>query len=365
MEYKNVLKIKKNDIEKYLQTNYNEELFNLFKIMDLSKHNKDVVCDYIIDNDTYVKSLIINKSLNEKHIKKIIKKYKSDSLDIIDLITIYQILPDNIIKKYYDLFNWFYICKFQHYMSISTIYYLRRKILWHVLCKYKPNITKKFIDKFYKYIIYDELSKNQKLSVDIILYAKDKLNWNILSLEYPIINNDILQKLNKYIIFDCLKKNPNVPIDILYTKDKNINSTDVIKINKTIDILYILKHKDRINFKILSMNKHLSTNIIELFKDKLNMEYVFSYNSNITLDFIKKFKNDEYFIHIFDNKNINKDVLIEIKSYLYEEMRNKELEKMLVNKNINYNNTTNYDNTTKYDTIDINKDRDIYTEILC
>jgi len=146
-------------------------------------------------------------------------KFKNIYSDVVDIDNInlseYQNLTINILEKYIDKWDWYYI---------SAI---------------NKNLTPEFIEKYKEYFDFVYLSQNPSITVELI-------------------ENNLNQDWSWYHIF----KNPNIPLE--YSTKKQSNNIDwrQVSLNSNITLDFIEKNIDFIHFNSLSGNIFLWDDII-------------------------------------------------------------------------------------------------------
>lgn len=167
----------------------------------------------------------------------------------------------------------------------------------------KKNVKKKIINKFFKYVITDDVLNSNLSKITYLRIDKQYINIQIKKCKYSIYD-----KLLKIII--NRKYGKNDVVHLIFSKEFDKNQLikkyilGLFRLNKvTIYEELDIKNNLKVNDKIY-MDKYIRDNKIDLCKLKILivLDHIKDYDEKKLLEYISKYK----FIDILKTKNINK-----------------------------------------------------------
>ena len=336
-------------VERYIPFNLIEKYLDKWNYWKLSK-NQNITEDFILKypNQNWNMCFLIknNKITDFNALSKfrniyedIIDKYPNKQWDWEWLIentdiNVENYIPFNLIEKYLDKWDYYYLSKNPNLTEKIILKYPNQN--WDIKYLIKNNkitdfnaltrfkyINKKIINKYldkswdWKWLIentnirvenYYHLSKNPNLTEEFILKYPYK-DWDI---EYLIKNNKITD-------FNALSKFKNITQDIIKKySDKSwdwkwlIENTN-IHVETYISLKLIEEYYYKLNYYILSENPNLTKEfILKHPSQNWNIEYLINNNKITDFNILSKFKNiTQYIINKYPDKPWDWEWLIE------------------------------------------------------
>lgn len=165
---------------------------------------------------------------------------------------IYNRLPEDFLRKYFDRFLIRDLCMFQKNLSENFIIDYADKLDWNLLCcnqKLKENILREFASK----LNFKNISSRQKLSESFISYFKDKLDWVLIS-KYQKLSEDFIERHSLLVNWENISRYQKLSEAFIEKFSDKLIWANVF-IYQKISKEFCLKHKNKMVEFILATNK--------------------------------------------------------------------------------------------------------------
>jgi len=277
---------------------------NLTYILKFQKLDNDIITNNkfinnVIDRN-FINDLCQYQSLTIQTLETIIhndlfnnQQYNDKLSNFWNIISRYQILNNDFIRKYDDKLNWSLISTYQN-IDLELITDYLDKIDWTNIplnissCSLINNNTIKIFDK---YPIWENIACLNDLSNDVLFHYFDKLS------EKSLINILSYRELNDVFISKIIEHYDHTDI------------WNAISMNQSLSSEFIDKYVDKLNWNELSENHNFDTN--QLMKFNLKIDYKkLSYNDNFNDNWISPLIKN-----IQSNNNVNNIDIKFLKKY--------------------------------------------------
>ena len=270
----------------------NIEHLNLDYILKYQKIDSDIISNnkfikHIIDRD-YVNTLVRYQTISFQTLDYLILNGYVDS-EFWNIISQYQILTNEYIRKYDDKLNWKLISTYQNIDLDLITDYLDKIDLNNIPLNISSSslINSNTITLFEKYPIWDNIACLNNLSNDTVFNSFEKLSHNsiINILSYRELDDKfimkIIEKFNDPEIWKLISMNQTVTTSFI---DKYIDKLDWKEFSENHNFSYcssVLKADANPETDKQSFPKH------ELSKYNMYIDYKYlSYNDNFTSDWL-------------------------------------------------------------------------------
>ena len=195
---------------------------------------------------------------------------------------------------------------------------------WNIISQYQV-LTKEYIRKYDDKLNWNLISTYQEIDLELITDYLDKIDWNKIPLNISsssIINNNTISLFEKYSIWDNIACLNNLSNDILFKYFTKLSYNSVINIlsYRELDETFILKiinHFDDADiWKLISTNQSLTIEFINKYAHKLDWKEL-SENHNFSADELFTYNKYIDYKQLSYNDNFNNewlDILVKTKN---------------------------------------------------
>jgi len=336
------------DFEKYLN---NDKFKDVIKLISNNKKLSDrLILNTIKENynsEEYWKYVIEKVSLSNEFILEniahinleyVLKYQKFDS----DFISNFKFI-NNVIER--DYVN--HLVRFQQ-LTVQTLEYLILNAyieseFWNIISQYQI-LPVDFIRKYDSKLDWKLISIHQNIDLELITDYLEKIDWSNIPLNissYLLINNNTIKLFDKYPIWENSAYLNNLSNDVLFEYFDNLSLNSINN---------ILSHRE--------LNEDFIKKIINKFDDDSVWQAISS-NQQLTEEFVDKYidKLKWYELsesHNFSNEELSKyNIYIDYKKLsLNDNFNDKWTDVLITNKKTNQNVANlNFDFLQKYDII--------------
>jgi len=269
---------------------------NLDYILKYQKIDSEIISNNkflqnIIDRD-HVNTLVRYQTISFQTLDYIILNGYVDT-DFWNIISQYQNLTNEYIRKYDDKLNWKLISTFQNIDLLLITDYLD-KIDWKNIplnISSSSIINNNTITIFENFPIWDNIACLNNLSNDILFKYFDKLSYNsiINILSYRDLNQTFIKKIIEHFNDESVWK--------------------LISMNQTLDFDFVKDHTGTINWAEFSENHNFTPEELSYFNKYIDYKHL-SYNDNFNYEWLTILNKNK-----ITNNNVYNIDLIFIKEY--------------------------------------------------
>jgi hypothetical protein len=289
-------------VNKLMKDNYNNEDYWKFLLESMlfdDEFIKNNFCD--ININYLIKYQILSNDLllwfNDNHYKP---KYN-------DYLIKYQILPEILLRKYIDN------------TPINKLDFYNLAL--------NQNLPDDIIDKYQNNFDWDIISQEQLLKLQTIAKYHKKINWSLLPLNIKtqyLFNDSFVLIFQKENFWDNIGWMDKVTVECLWNFKNLITNKGWFSIiehkelpyDKLIEFIDEILPNLNINedecWDLISMNQNLTEEFIEKYQDKLVWSSI-SLFQNLSWEFIKKFSNKIILKNLSNNDCLNENLIKLIK----------------------------------------------------